>query len=85
MVPGDPGAPGFPGGPAGPGRLQTSWEEWMVMLRSFLDDKFRDWETTTDSKQIITRVCSMTFTAESRKELIVINNSLNQTTVSKKQ
>lgn len=65
MAPGDPGAPGIPAGPAGPGRLQTSWEEWMVMLRPFLDDKLFDWEMATDSKQNITHIWSMKVAVES--------------------
>lgn len=76
MAPGDPGAPGFPGGPAGPGRLQTSWEEWMVMLRPLLGEEYVDWEKTTDSKQNITHIWSTMVTVESREdEAIVYNNS----------
>lgn len=64
MAPGDPGTPGFPAGPAGPGRLQTSWEEWMVMLRPFFDEEFVDWGTTTVSKQNNTHIWSMLVTVE---------------------
>lgn len=63
IVPGAPGAPGFPAGPAGPGRLQTSWEEWMVSMQIFLDDEFVDCETTTDSVQ---RICSVMVTVEKK-------------------
>lgn len=64
MAPGDPGVPGFPAGPDGPGRLQTSWEEWTVIWRSFLDILNVDWEKTTDSKQNIKHVWSMMITVE---------------------
>lgn len=68
MVPGDPGGPGLPAGPSGPGRLQTSCEEWMVMLRPFLSD----WQETADSRQNITHIWSMLVTAESQdKEMCV--------------
>lgn len=72
MVPGDPGGPGLPAGPAGPGRLQTSCEEWMVMLRPFLSEANIDWEETADSRHNITHIWSMAVTAESQdKEMCV--------------
>lgn len=65
MVPGDPGDPGCPGGPSGPGRLQTSWEEWMVMLCPLLGAAYVDWERTIGSKENITHTWSMMVTVES--------------------
>lgn len=35
-----PGGPGLPGGPWGPGRLQVSWDEWMVKLCPFFKTEF---------------------------------------------
>lgn len=71
-APGDPGTPGFPAGPAGPGRLQTSWEGWMVMLRALLVEAYIDCEKTPDSKQDITYMWSMAVTVETQDEGKVI-------------
>lgn len=60
MAPGDPGGPGLPAGPTGPGRLQTSCEEWMVMLRPFLAAAYVDWQHAADSRQNVTHIWSMT-------------------------
>lgn len=68
MAPSDPGDPGLPAGPAGPGKLQTSWEEWIVMLRPFLNEEYDDWEKTSDSKQDVTHIWNMMVTVESEEE-----------------
>lgn len=67
MAPGDPGGPGLPAGPAGPGRLQTSCEGWMVMLRPFLAEAYNDWQQAADSRQTVTHIWSMTIAVGSQE------------------
>lgn len=59
-----PTVPGLPGGPRGPGKLQLSWDEWMVKLRPFLDEYIvtenRDSRQTASGNWCMMQLCLQT-------------------------
>lgn len=60
-----PAVPGLPGGPWGPGKLQLSWDEWIVKLRPFLDESTvstenRDSRQTASSNWCMMQLCLQT-------------------------